>query len=40
MSANAPAVNAVCVIWNCSQIAHNARRGVLDLEDGMDRCRC
>ena len=30
MSASAPAVNSVCVIWNCFQIAHIAGCGLLD----------
>ena len=29
MSSNARAVNAVCVIWNCLQIAHTAGCGLL-----------
>ena len=29
MSASAPAVNSVCVIWNCVQIAHSAGAGLL-----------
>ena len=40
MSANAPAVNAVCVIWNSLQIAHTAGCGLLGVESGVDRCRC
>jgi hypothetical protein len=32
-------MNTVCVIWNCSQIAHSVALGSLSLERGVDRCR-
>ena len=39
MSTSAPAVNSMCAIWNSLQIAHTGCE-LVDLESGVDRCRC
>ena len=39
MSATAPAVNVVCVIWNWLQIAHAVGCGLLASSGGTDRCQ-
>ena len=33
-------MNAVCVIWNCLQIAHSVGCRLTISERGADRCRC
>jgi hypothetical protein len=39
MSASAPAVNSVCVIWNSLQVALIAGCGLLASSGGADRCQ-